>query len=86
MECLCSCPPKQTSVQIANCDACTKLLCLSNCPHMGNATIGITGECFQRESIKDEVVISSFLIFTILLLVYTTWEYLKERRYEELRT
>ena len=82
MHCLCTCFPKTVTVAVANCEECNKLLCLEQieCLHFQNNTEipQLKGECFSRTSLKDEIIISSFLAATLILVIVCIFKMVKE--------
>eukprot|EP00835_Amoeboradix_gromovi_P005910 NODE_612_length_6011_cov_0.245095.p3 type:complete len:125 gc:universal NODE_612_length_6011_cov_0.245095:382-756(+) len=82
MHCLCTCFPKTVSVPVPNCEDCDKTFCLlqTECLHFQNNTDipQLKGECFSRESLKDEIIISSFLVITSILLLMSVIKILRK--------
>ena len=74
MHCLCTCFPKTVTVPVHSCIECDLKLCLlqDECLHFQNQTDipQLKGECFSRESLKDELIISGFISMTCVLIVF----------------
>ena len=71
IECLCKCgSPSPFIFPVPMCSSCTETFCIEK------QSCNITSDhkswhisCFQRGSYKDEFIVSSFLIFVVILLV-----------------
>ncbi|KAI9145842.1 hypothetical protein BKA69DRAFT_1045903, partial [Paraphysoderma sedebokerense] len=87
IQCKCFCPPPLNNYTIisdlTDCSTCNKKLCESKTNLTCVNDIGGGSVCFERESIKDQVIILTFLIFLGALLLIAVlkpyWRRWRER-------
>lgn len=92
--CKCACGKYSSILELSEpsnpakpCLDCTRQFCLEHAADLCLKTVAtedemMVAECFQRESLKDEIIVIVFLMLTVGLLVYSTIikSFLEKRR------
>lgn len=78
--CSCECGLNQTVIPLLDgdnnrlpCSSCTRQFCL-NSDACNVAVELVLTKCFQRESIKDQVVVWAFIILTVILIALAAFK------------
>ncbi|KAI8897290.1 hypothetical protein BC833DRAFT_594475 [Globomyces pollinis-pini] len=70
--CKCDCGPNPTIFIVPSCSACIRNFCIESnaCSNTTTNPIPWTTVCFQRGSVKDEMIIYGFIFITGILLAF----------------